>query len=94
MFDVAGHRTGAGNPTWLAGAEPATRSASAVARLVRAGATCVAKTHTDEFAYSLSGINAHYATPIDPAGPRQTPAVARVPQRPSPEATVPFALGT
>ena len=92
---MAGHRTGAGNPTWLAGAEATTRSASAVARLVRAGATCVAKTHTDEFAYSLSGINAHYATPINPAAPGRTPGGSSSGSAAAVAGgLVPFALGT
>jgi amidase len=73
VFDVAGHRTGAGNPTWLAESLPATRSAPAVTRLVAAGATCVGKSHTDEFAYSLEGRNAHYGIPYNAAAPACAP---------------------
>ncbi|HEX4431385.1 MAG TPA: amidase [Frankiaceae bacterium] len=69
LFDVASHRTGAGNPTWLAEARPARRSAVAVTQLVAAGATCVGKSHTDEFAYSLEGRNAHYGIPHNTAAP-------------------------
>ncbi|MGZ4435835.1 MAG: amidase [Trebonia sp.] len=69
LFDVAAHRTGAGNPTWLAESKPARRSAAAVVRLVEAGATCVGKAHTDEFAYSLEGRNAHYGAPFNAAAP-------------------------
>ncbi len=69
LFDVAAHRTGAGNPTWLAEAEPARRSAAAVTRLAAAGATCIGKSHTDEFAYSLEGRNAHYGIPHNAAAP-------------------------
>ncbi len=73
LFDVATHRTGAGNPTWLAEAKPARRSAAAVMRLVEAGATCIGKSHTDEFAYSLEGRNAHYSSPHNSAAPSCAP---------------------
>jgi amidase len=73
LFDIAGHRTGAGNPTWLQEARPATATAEAVTRLVAAGASCVGKTHTDEFAFSLGGVNAHYGAPENPAAPGRTP---------------------
>lgn len=73
MLDVAGHATGAGNPTWLAEARPAEVSAPAVAKLVDAGATCLGKSHTDELAFSLSGRNAHYGTPRNSAAPGCTP---------------------
>ena len=33
----------------------------------------VGKTHTDELAYSLTGQNVHYGTPINPAGPDRVP---------------------
>ncbi len=95
MIDVEGYRTGAGNPTWLAEAEPARQSASAVRRLLEAGATCVAKTHTDEFAYSLSGINAHYGTPHNAAAPGCTPGGSSSGSAAAVAGgLVPFALGT
>ena len=73
MFDVASHRTGAGNPTWLAESAPARRSAPAVMRLVEAGASCIGKSHTDEFAYSLEGRNAHYGIPHNTVAPLCAP---------------------
>ncbi len=73
IFDVAGHRTGFGNPDWLRTHEPATRSASVLTRLLDAGATLVGKTHTEEMAFSLTGENAHYGTPINPAAPDRVP---------------------
>ena len=63
MYDIAGTRTGGGNPEWLAAQQPATKHAGAVARLLDAGATIVGKTVCDEFFYSVSGANAHYGTP-------------------------------
>ncbi|GFR45104.1 hypothetical protein Agub_g6481 [Astrephomene gubernaculifera] len=73
LFDVAGHRTGFGNPVWLDTHPPATRTAPAVQTLLDAGATLYGKTHMDELAYSLNGENAHYGTPVNPAAPGRIP---------------------
>jgi amidase len=73
VFDVAGTATGAGNPTWLAEAAPATGHAEAVSRCLAAGARLVGKAHTDELTYSLAGSNAHYGTPLNPAAPGRIP---------------------
>ena len=59
IFDVAGHRTGFGNPTWLETHGPAGATASAVQALLDAGADLAGKTLTDELAYSLTGENLH-----------------------------------
>ena len=66
LIDVAGQVTGGGNPDWAARQAPAARSAPAVERLLRAGASLVGKTVTDELAFSLEGENAHYGTPRNP----------------------------
>src|SRR5687767_7209950 len=73
LFDIAGHRTGFGNPDWLRTHGPAPATASAVQRLLDAGADMVGKTHTDELAYSLSGENSHYGTPLNPRCPERVP---------------------
>lgn len=73
LFDVAGHRTGFGSPDWLRTHEPATESASVLTRLLAAGARMVGKTHTEEMAFSLTGENAHYGTPVNPAAPDRVP---------------------
>lgn len=73
LFDVAGQRTGAGNPDVLAAAEPAAANAWAVERLLAAGATCTGKSHTVETAYGLSGVNDHYGTPVNPVDPDRDP---------------------
>jgi amidase len=73
VFDIAGHRTGNGNPIWLETHPPATRTASSVERLLAAGARMVGKTHTDEMAYSLNGENIHYGTPTNPRAPGRIP---------------------
>ncbi|NND58571.1 MAG: amidase [Xanthomonadales bacterium] len=73
VFDIAGHRTGAGNPDWLRTHPPAAQTASAVQLLLDAGATLVGKTHTDELTYSLNGENHHYGTPVNPNAPGRIP---------------------
>ena len=73
IVDVAGLPTGAGHPDWLATHPVAERDAPVVARLTAAGATIVGKTHTDEFAYSMFGSNAHYGTPANPRAPGHLP---------------------
>jgi amidase len=73
VFDIAGYRTGNGNPIWLETHEPAARTASSVERLLAAGAHMAGKTHTDEMAYSLNGENVHYGTPVNPNAPGRIP---------------------
>jgi amidase len=73
LYDVAGSPTGAGNPQWEATHPVPTTTSSAVTRLLGAGATLIGKSHTDELAYSLSGTNVHYGTPINSAAPGCVP---------------------
>lgn len=73
LFHVKGHRTGFGNPDWLRTHLPAEETAVAIERLLAAGARMVGKTYTDELAYSLTGENAHYGTPINPHCPDRVP---------------------
>ena len=71
LFDVAGHRTGCGNPAWLATHSAAKVHAAAIDRLLLAGALLMGKTRTDELAYSLDGSNAHEGAPLNPAAPER-----------------------
>ncbi|MFB9312227.1 AtzH-like domain-containing protein [Nocardioides plantarum] len=73
LYAVAGHRVGAGNPTWLAEAAVETDHADAVARLLAAGAAVRGISRTDELAYSLAGTNAHHGTAPNPAAPGRIP---------------------
>lgn len=73
LIDVAGTPTGGGNPDWLKAQSPAARSAPAVEALLAAGASLVGKTITDELAFSLEGVNAHYGTPVNPGCPDRIP---------------------
>ena len=73
MYDIAGERTGGGNPEWLETHPPASRTAGAVQQLTDAGAMIVGKTICDEFFYSITGANAHYGTPTNPRAPGRLP---------------------
>ena len=73
LIDVAGHRTGCGNPDWLSTHPPARVSAVCVEQLLAAGAACEGKTITDEVAFSLLGENFFYGTPLNPAAPDRVP---------------------
>lgn len=73
LYDIAGHITGCGNPDWANTHPAAINTAPAVQILLDGGATLVGKSHTDEIAYSLMGVNAHYGTPINTAAPDRVP---------------------
>ena len=73
VFEVEGFAMGAGNPVWLAERAPATRDSAAVAALRAAGAAIAGLAHTDEFAYSIAGRNAHWGTPPNAVAPDRIP---------------------
>jgi amidase len=69
IYDVAGYRTGNGCPTALAMSEVKTETCPAAQALLDAGARFVAKTHTDELAWSMYGMNEHMGYVQNPAAP-------------------------
>jgi amidase len=69
VFDLAGCRTGYGNPDWETTHDLPDADAAAVAALRRHGARIVGKTITDELAFSLAGNNYHYGSPVNSAAP-------------------------
>jgi amidase len=73
VIDVEGLVTGAGNPTWAATHPPAARDARCVRQVLDAGAVVVGKGQCAEFAYSLSGDNAHFGMPENAAAPDRNP---------------------
>ena len=73
LYDVAGHITGCGNPDWARTHPAATQHSPPVAAFLSAGARLVGKTHTDELAYSLMGVNDHFGTPVNSAAPDRVP---------------------
>jgi len=73
IYDVAGYRTGFGNPVWLDTHEAATLTAPLVQALLDAGATLKGKVITDELTYSLNGDNLHDGTPLNVNAPGCVP---------------------
>ena len=73
ILDVEGHVTGGGNPDWKATHQPAQCTAWAIDVLVKAGATMVGKTHTDELTRGIWGENVHYGTPTNPRAKNRVP---------------------
>ncbi|MGI9302146.1 MAG: amidase [Gammaproteobacteria bacterium] len=73
VFHIKDAVTGFGQPDWLKTHGPAMQTAVAVQRLLDAGADMLGKTHTDELAYSLTGENVHYGTPVNPCDPDRIP---------------------
>lgn len=73
LFDVAGLPTGAGCPEWAATHPVPGRSASAVLRLLAAGAALIGKAATDELAFALSGTDSRHGAPVNPACPGRVP---------------------
>jgi amidase len=72
-IDVAGFKTGCGNPTWRDSHPAAVVHAVCVEQLLHAGACCVGKTICDELAFSLLGENHFYGTPLNAHAPDRVP---------------------
>lgn len=60
LFDVRGYPTGASSRFWAEKTGRASADAEMVRRIRAAGGIIVAKSHLNEFAYGLSGENAHF----------------------------------
>ncbi len=73
MFDIKGEITGIGNPTWARTHAPATANATAVDMILDAGGTLIGKACSDEFAFSVDGINIHFGAPDNPQYPDRIP---------------------
>ena len=67
LFDVAGYPTSAGQPLWLALSGIKQSTAPTVQRLLDAGARFAGKTVTEELAFSMTGRNAHFGSPVNGA---------------------------
>src|SRR5947199_4022971 len=72
-IDVAGFKTGCGNPTWRDSHPAAVVHAVCVEQVLLAGARCVGKTICDELAFSLLGENHFYGTPLNARAPDRVP---------------------
>ena len=73
LFDVAGHRTGGGNPDWARTYPVPTRHAWAVQTLLDAGADLIGKTITDEVSLGILGENPFEGTPRNLRAPGRVP---------------------
>jgi len=71
LFDVAGYPTSGGQPFVLAMSGIKTQTAATVQRLLDAGARFIGKTITDELAFSMNGLNAHFGNPVNGAAPER-----------------------
>lgn len=69
LFDVVGYPTSAGQPLWLALSGIKRTTAPTVQRLLDAGARFAGKTVTEELAFSMTGRNAHFGSPVNGAAP-------------------------
>ncbi len=73
LFDAEGFITACGNPDCLRDAVPALATAPAVLVAMMNGAKLIGKTHTDEVACGMFGMNPHFGTPINPKVPDRAP---------------------
>src|SRR3954469_13945520 len=73
VFDVAGARTGAGNPDYLRDSPVATANAPVVQQVLDAGADLIGKTHCDELCFGVEGENFFYGTPENVNAPGRIP---------------------
>ena len=71
-IDIAGHVTRSGSAAF-ADAEAATQNAVIVDRLLAADCKIVGKANMHELAYGMTGVNAHFGTPINPGWPDRIP---------------------
>lgn len=95
LIDIAGYKTGGGNPTWEKTHPPATAHAICIEQLLQEGATCVGKTVSDELAFGLLGENYFYGTPLNPKAPDRVPGGSSSGSASAVAANlVDFALGT
>lgn len=71
LYHIKGIATGAGNPTWLATHDIPNKTSPLVQTLLDNGVSLVAKTQTDELAYSLNGNNMHYGAALNAKAPER-----------------------
>ncbi|WP_162794464.1 amidase family protein [Nocardioides houyundeii] len=93
-FAVAGVPTSMGNALLLEQNDVPTTTDPLVEACLNAGGTLVGKAHMDEFGWSISGVNRHFGTPVNPAAPDRIPGGSSSgPVSLVSAGVVPFALG-
>ncbi|WP_430868652.1 AtzH-like domain-containing protein [Demequina aurantiaca] len=73
VFAVPGFAIGGGVPAYLAQSRVEDAPADALAALLDAGASVAGIAQTDQFAYSIAGVNGAYGTPPNVAAPGSIP---------------------
>jgi len=73
IFQVAGYKNGWGQPTRLANCDVDVETQPAVQQMLDGGIEVLGKSQCVEFCYSLTGINVHYGTPLNPAAHDRLP---------------------
>src|SRR5262249_14948280 len=73
MYDIAGERTGCGNPEWRATHTPTTGHCPPVQIILNAAPTITRNTVGDEIFYRLSSAKAQYGTPVNARAPGRLP---------------------
>jgi len=73
LIDVAGWPTGGGNPDWERHRPVPADHAWVVSRLLRAGASVIGKTITDEVSLGILGENPFHGTALNPAAAGRVP---------------------
>lgn len=66
IYDVVGYKTTFGNQAFYETAKISTKNSPIVQALLNAGAKFIGKTQTEEFAWSLSGLDTHLPPAINP----------------------------
>ena len=69
IMAVAGMKSGWGSPERLAEAEPEPETQPVVQQMLDAGARFAGLAQCEELCFSLTGNNAHYGAPVNPAAP-------------------------
>ena len=69
LFDIQGHTSSFGHPTWRATHEPSAATSPTISRMLMAGASLVGLTKMDQLAYSLIGNAGEGAPPLNLADP-------------------------
>jgi len=72
VFDIAGLPTSNGQPLWPKTRPLPENHATAIEKLLDAGAKLIGKTVCDEMCYSLAGDNIHYGAPVNPTSPERS----------------------
>lgn len=73
VINIAGHRTGFGNPLWEKTHSVAVENAICVQQILANGASCIGKTITGELGSGSTGANHFYGTPYNPRVPECVP---------------------